>query len=332
MVKTGFSLKALLNQNSMEPTAKPEFRIELISAYLLEPSQDNFYSVEDIEDIKDSIELLGIQQNLVVKPILGTEKYKVIAGHRRRLGILGLLEEGKSEFEYVPCRVESNPDEILERIILINVNSTMRQFSDWEKVEQVAQLKELLREYKKTHDIPGRLRNLIAETLNISPTQAGRMESINDNLVPELKTEFQKGDIGFSAAAELSRLSPADQRAVYEQSGGGKVKAKEIKKYQQQEPQNQNIDGFEEMPVIMPKPEPKKEPTAAGPVNPTVQAMKVLKGILEKERDRVEQHLKGVDKSIVSEYYRILEVKIKEVDKELFELMGSNMFPDGGSE
>lgn len=228
MAKGKFSLTDLLNSKSkisniqnadIEETTRAgnEFKVDLISVNNLEPSADNFYSVEDVSDLKDSIELLGVQQNLTVIPIPNSNKYKVLAGHRRRLASLQLVEEGKDQFEYVPCRVETTLNDIKQRILLIYTNSTTRQLSDWEKVEQLSQLKELLKEYKKEHEIPGRVRELLAETLNISITQVGRIESINNNLTAEFKDELKKDHINFSTAAELSRLPTEDQQAVYEQ-------------------------------------------------------------------------------------------------------------------
>ncbi|WP_094607755.1 hypothetical protein SPSIL_008810 [Sporomusa silvacetica DSM 10669] len=240
MAKGKFSLTDLLNSKSKLVESSSitdgmvnDFKIDLISVHKLEPSADNFYSLEGIDDLKDSIELLGVQQNLTVKPIEGSGKYKVISGHRRRLASLQLVEEGKSQFEHIPCRIETNIDDIKERILLIYTNSTTRQLTDWEKVTQLAQLKELLKEYKKTHELPGRVRELLAETLNVSESQVGRIESINDNLTEEFKEELKHDNINFSTAAELSRLSVADQKAVYEQhkeTGSTTLKAVKEKK------------------------------------------------------------------------------------------------------
>jgi hypothetical protein len=41
------------------------------------------------------------------------------------------------EYEYVPCAIEPGKDEILERLLLITTNATVRQLSDMGKVEQV---------------------------------------------------------------------------------------------------------------------------------------------------------------------------------------------------
>lgn len=239
VAKKGFSLNDLLNSKSKATldTDKAEtigagndFKVDLISVYQLEPSEDNFYSVEDVADLKDSIEMMGVQQNLTVKQIPNTDKYKVIAGHRRRLASLQLAEEGKKQFELVPCRIESSLDEIRERILLIYTNSTTRQLSDWEKVEQLSQLKVLLQEYKKTNEIPGRVRELLADALNVSTTQVGRMESINNNLAPEFKEELKQDHINISTAAELSKLPQERQKEAYEEhKAKGATSIKDVK-------------------------------------------------------------------------------------------------------
>ena len=111
-----FNLNQILNDASRaaakggEPTPRPaESRMEKISVYDLVPSEDNFYSIREIEELKAAIEIAGkVLQNLVV-PLDGG-KYKVIAGHRRRLASISLVEEGKPQYEFVPCDVEPNEE------------------------------------------------------------------------------------------------------------------------------------------------------------------------------------------------------------------------------
>ena len=284
----------------------------MISVYNLEPSADNFYSVEDIADLKDSIELLGVQQNLTVKQIPNTDKYKVIAGHRRRLASLQLAQEGKQQFELVPCRIETSLDDVKEKIMLIYTNSTTRELSDWEKVEQLSQLKDLLKEYKKTHELPRRVRELLAEALNVSITQVGRIESINDNLAPEFKEELKKDNIKFSTAAEISRLSASDQKAVYEQhKEKGITSLKDVKKA---------------------KSKKDEEVIIADTSQATIDAAKKIKSILETQKDMAERSrsqelkIKVVEKTETTERIRILTLLIKRVDKELFDSVGGNIF------
>ena len=104
-----FNLTELLNQRSKEiaPQGQREAeeekggRTETADIYDLLPSTDNFYSTTDVEDLKQSIELLGVLQ-----PLLVTDeedgKRRIIAGHRRRLAVMQLVDEGKERFRYVP--------------------------------------------------------------------------------------------------------------------------------------------------------------------------------------------------------------------------------------
>ncbi len=190
-----FNLNQLLNEKSLsgaeeEPARRKQFyKVMPLSVYDLVPSKDNFYSTEQIEELKMSIEMFGVKQNLTVKPI-GGGKYRIIAGHRRRLAALALVEEGKTEFEYVPCGIETEEDEIKERLLLITTNSTARQLSDWEKIKQAEEMRALLEELRKREKLPGRMRDLIAEALKTSPAQIGRMEAISKNLTPEFIEEL----------------------------------------------------------------------------------------------------------------------------------------------
>jgi len=315
MAKGKFSLMDLLNDKSkpenlnndvnIEIRAGKDFKVELISVHNLEPSTDNFYSVEDVADLKDSIELLGVQQNLTVKQIVDSNKYKVIAGHRRRLASLELVEGGKTQFELVPCRIETNLDEIRERILLIYTNSTTRQLSDWEKVKQLEQLKELLKEYKKTHELPGRVRELLAETLNVSVSQVRRIENINDHLTQEFKEELKQNNINFSTAAELSRLSVSDQKAVYEKHQEKGTKLKDVQKVKR-----------------------KSDEFIIGTSQLTINAANKIKDMLEKRLSLAEHDRKTetAGKTETTEYIRILNLLVKVVDKEVFKIMGENIF------
>ncbi|GHU42246.1 hypothetical protein FACS1894111_05860 [Clostridia bacterium] len=180
------------------------------------PSKNNFYSVDKIGELKNSIEMFGVLQNLTVKKLSGG-KYEIIAGHRRHQACMELVKEGKTEFEYIPCGIQAERDEIKEKILLIMTNSTTRELSDWEKMKQAEELQKYFAELKKRENLPGRVRDLVAEALNTSSTQIARMNAITNNLSDELKDEFQGGKIGLSAAYELSGLPEEKQQEAAEE-------------------------------------------------------------------------------------------------------------------
>lgn len=78
-------------------------------------------------------------------------------------------------------------------------------------------------------EITGKLRDIIAELMNESPTNIARMDSINNNATPEIKEEFAKGNIGVTTAYEAAKLPPEEQKAIAEKAAAGEnVRAKEI--------------------------------------------------------------------------------------------------------
>lgn len=61
-----------------------------------------------------------------------------------------------------------------------------------------------------------------------SRTNIARMDMIHKNVVPEIKEEFKKGNLGISTACEASRLPAKAQKAVATKAGAGGIRAKEI--------------------------------------------------------------------------------------------------------
>lgn len=226
-----FNLNDLLNDRtrklSQKETNKSEFEIKFIDVAELKASKDNFYETNKIEELANAIELAGgIKQNLIVKPQKdGT--YELIAGHRRRLAILKLIEDGKEEYRKVPCVIQTESERIQDKLVLILTNSTQRQLSDWEKIQQAKELKEVLLEYKKVlaeenQDKKekvklGRIRDIIANMLEVSPTQVARYESIDKNLNNDFKEELKQGNIGITVASELSKVAEERQKDIYKE-------------------------------------------------------------------------------------------------------------------
>jgi ParB family chromosome partitioning protein len=180
--------------------------------------------------------MFGVTQNLTVKPIDGG-KYEIISGHRRHRACEELVAEGKREYEYVPCGLQMERDAIKERILLIMTNSTMRELTDWEKMKQAEELQKHFAVLKKRDNLPGRVRDLVAEALNTSATQIARMNAISNNLAPELADEFKAGNIGVSAAYELSGLPEDKQReAATDLRAKGSLSIKDAKGKQEIQP------------------------------------------------------------------------------------------------
>jgi len=135
--------------------------------------------------------------------------------------------------------VKSKSENMLDLIML---NATTRVMSDSEIIQQYEMLektfKELEAEGKK---FKGRLRERIADALNISPSQVGKIENINRHAIDEIKDAVIKGDMSISTANEVSNLDIKEQKELIEHKPVSEIKHKEVKskkeKVQVEEPE-----------------------------------------------------------------------------------------------
>lgn len=219
-----FNLTELLNQRVQQSEQEEERREEaeekgtgigmVIDINDLIPAKENFYSIEDVEDLKQSIELVGILQPLLVmKDTNG--KFKIIAGHRRHKAVMQLLEEGKERFRYVPVVVKKKEEQIIDKLALIMANR-FREKTDWEKMQETLETEKLILELKEKVEITGRTRDLLAEILETSPAQIGRYKAIYNNVIPEIMAEFKADRIGISVAYEAAGLPEDYQKQAAE--------------------------------------------------------------------------------------------------------------------
>jgi len=232
--------QASTGEAGQEKPRRAPLKIVSLSIHDLIPSKGNFYTTNEIDSLKRAIEIFGVKQNLNVKP-LDNGKYEIIAGHRRRAACLALVDEGKPEYEYVPCAIETGKDEIKERILLIVTNSTTRTLTAWELMKQAEELKAYCEAWKERDNLPGRVRDMVAELMQVSTTQLARLNAIASNLSPEFLAEMEAGRLDISAAYELAQLPPDKQAEAYKShtdSGGTTYKdAKALKGETEDPPQ-----------------------------------------------------------------------------------------------
>lgn len=251
----------------------------------LVPSENNFYSMPAIEELARLIELAGgVKQPGLVVP-MGGGKYKILAGHRRRLASIFLVEQGKKEYRQMPCMVEEikqeearTPEEraeadelreIEEEILLIATNG-QREKTDWDKVQEATRLRELLERKRRFRRVPGKTRELIAKELGTTPAQVGRYESISKRLLLDFKEEMEAGKMGISVAYELSTLpEQAQKAALAEYVEKGTLSIEDVKRRKQEEEAKQPTPGqitIEEAEREQKAAQPPQKPPQAAPV------------------------------------------------------------------
>ena len=237
---TGFSVMDALNKNSkagVDESPRARFRTKDISIFKMYRNKLNFYDLEDIEELAGDILMYGLKQNLeVVFEPNEQGEYRIVAGERRWLALKHLVEQGYKDFEIATCKLTTPQDEDEEQVEIIIANA-YRTKSLKDVIEEEQRLKACLERMKtdgkkiKGYDLQsGRLRDVIASMLKMSKTKIAQIESVNNNLIPEFREELNNERLTFSAAYELSGMSPEmQQEALAKYKENGELSYTEIK-------------------------------------------------------------------------------------------------------
>jgi len=179
-------------------------RRKKIDYKLIEHNPKNHYSLENIEELADSIENFGLLQDLLVKEENGI--YVIISGHRRYEAIKLLVEQrGLTKFEYIDCFLNDEAeDETITDIKLEISNILTRELSEYEKMIAIENLKKLIIKAKNNgFEIKGRMRDFIGEQINLSPAQTQRYIKVIDQGSDQIKAALKDKKISLSSAIEM---------------------------------------------------------------------------------------------------------------------------------
>ena len=225
----GFNITDYLNTESKKEVHN-NFVIKKINIDNLDIDQKDFYHIDEkeVENIMNTIQLVGMQQNLVVVE-QDNGRYKIITGKKRYIAIKRLVAAGYTEYRDVVCKV-TQADSIIDELVLIFTNSTQRDRSDYERMKEVKRIKELLTELQKTQKIEGRKAEIIAKLLGTSKSDVGRLENIDNHLIPEFKEEFKEEKLPTSTANTIASQDETTQQQLYDKyKEEGSIKNAEVK-------------------------------------------------------------------------------------------------------
>lgn len=209
----------------------PAMQIVEIPLDKLLDNEGNFFKVEDVQELADDIEMRGLENPLTVCEA-GNGYYRIVAGHRRRKA---LEQIGKTS---APCFVKAYADADSEEVALIQSNLTARELTYYEKMLAVVRLEEALRRMKENGtELPGRLRDHLAEKSGESASAVHRMTYIYKHLSPELMEGLRQEKINESIAYELAS-SPKTVQTEFEQrlARGEAFRAQDVKKVRENPP------------------------------------------------------------------------------------------------
>lgn len=225
-----FSFMDIMNaQSKAQATGEVSDYTEIwLNPLEVKPSESNFYSQENIQELADSILAVGQQQPTVLGRVNG--EYRIISGHRRNAANCLLIEQGHEQYKSVRYLYRDMPEATFELSLLVG-NAFNRELTAYEKTEQAARLRRALIKARDEDgvEITGKLRETVADILGESSTNVARMEQIEKNLSDAAKEQFKAGNLGVTAAYEASKLPEEEQNEIAAQAATGeRVRAKEI--------------------------------------------------------------------------------------------------------
>jgi ParB family chromosome partitioning protein len=213
-----FNLGDMLRQVS-EPDTGME-QIEYIPLDLIDEDPNNFYQLTDIEMLADTISLCGLQQPIRVRPQEGG-RYMIVSGHRRRAALAMLVADGYDAFSKAACIVER--DEVspaLQQLRLIYANASTRKLTSAEIGEQAVQVEKLLYQLKEDgYEFPGRMRDHVAEAVNVSKTKLARLKVIREHLAHCWWDAWNRNLMGESVAYALAQQPLEYQQTIFNAHG-----------------------------------------------------------------------------------------------------------------
>ena len=208
-----FDLSSLLRDVPELDTGREQ--IEYIALDLLDEDPNNFYELSDLPALADNISLCGLQQPIRVREN-GSGRYQIVSGHRRRAALEILVQDGYEKFREAPCIVEKDTaSPALRELRLIFANSNTRKMTSAEISKQAEQVEKLLYQLKEEgYEFPGRMRDHVAQAVNVSRTNLARIKVIRENLSDFCMPLFENDSIAESTAVALAQLPKEEQKFI----------------------------------------------------------------------------------------------------------------------
>ena len=198
--------------------AAPEMR--MIAWDKIRANAANFYSVDDVEELVNSIKMHGLLDPVVVTR-QGDGSYLLISGHRRHRAWGILREEDPVLFAEIPAIVREFSSGHMAELALIMANSSARRLRAPELSRQAQRVEELLYELKEQgYSFPGRMRDQVAKACDVSATKLARLKVIRDRLSESWAPIWEGGELPEATAYELAQGAPEFQERIFRVTGG----------------------------------------------------------------------------------------------------------------
>ncbi len=241
----GFNIFDTFGIAKTEEERRKEYKDIVIDYQDIVITHHNKYSMEELQEMAAGIELTGgIQEPLILGKVNG--ELWLGSGHRRWSGIDILVKEGKEQYRQVPCRYKEMTETEFRLELLIG-NTFNRKKSDYDKMMEAAEWKEVLTQARKEKllvlEEGERVRDYVAAILGESTGKIGTLEAINNHATAEVKEQMAAGTINTATAHEISKLPEEQQKEIVQEieeskAAGTDLKAEEIQRMTEEKKKN----------------------------------------------------------------------------------------------
>lgn len=209
----------------------------------------NHYSIkeEEIQDLILSIKMIGLQDPpaLLKNPPGSAKGYRLTAGHKRMIAIRRMRvanewgDTVKAKLNDLNAINLDVSDKAKEKLLIRDSNSKRRVYTDDDMINEAKDLDEFYAELRAASieelemadgskiQIKGvKSRTLIAESMNVSPSQIEKVSRIEKKAVPEVREAIKEGKLNINTAAEVVDLTKEKQKKLLENHKKEKPKEK----------------------------------------------------------------------------------------------------------
>jgi ParB family chromosome partitioning protein len=203
--------------------------IKMIDVDKLNSSSENYFDMNRIEELAETILGQGsVKENLIVTP-LPTGDYEIISGHRRAAAVRLLLQKGENVSRFLPCLVQKYKNDEDKMLDLVLMNVSTRRLTDAELYRSFEIVSDILAKKKEAGEKFGKIRDTLAGYFNISSSKVGQMQNVQKYATPEVKAALDNGDISISTANQIARLSDKEQAEFASKANSDNIKLKDVK-------------------------------------------------------------------------------------------------------
>lgn len=204
--------------------------VEYLPWEKIHANEANFYAVDDVEELVNSIAMHGLLDPVIVtRDWQHPGEYVLISGHRRHKAWGILREKDPEKYAQIPAIVRQFESSQLGELALIMANSAARKLTPAEISRQAERVEMLLYELKEQgYKFEGRMRDQVAAAVKVSSSKLARLKVIREGLSPAWADKWESGKLAEDPAYKLAQLPGDIQGRIFKVLPGAPARSIEI--------------------------------------------------------------------------------------------------------